>query len=149
MSVPLEKEEADQLMQYCRTRGLKFTHIKNETGRAVGSRSGKVKNWQAIWDKRDGVSKGFPDFAVITRNWRGQSSVVFIELKRIAGSKVSPEQREWVAALADAGIPAAVAYGALAAIRFIEQVEAGTWKRAPLDRMKPLVRDKKPNEEPF
>jgi hypothetical protein len=114
---PLEAEEADTLMQYMKLRGLKFTHIKNETGRALAG--GKVRNWKAVWDARDGVSAGFPDFAVVLPH----IGMVLIELKRLKGSNTSDAQLSWVEALNTCpGVEARVCKGADAAIAFIEEL---------------------------
>lgn len=110
---PTEASEARILMQYMKLKGYRFTHIKNETGRSVRGRNGQ--NWRAIWDKRDGVSKGFPDFAIIAKN-----QLIIIELKRKRGSTTSPEQKAWIADFQACGIPAAICKGADEAIAFIE-----------------------------
>lgn len=111
---PLEAAESRVLMQYMKLKGYKFTHIKNETGRAMSGK--RVKNWQAVWDSIDGVSKGFPDFMLIANGL-----LIAIELKRIKGSRTSPEQLGWIEALNEAGIPAEICLGADAAIKFIER----------------------------
>lgn len=111
--LPTEAQEARMLMQYMKLKGYLFTHIKNETGRSV--RGARGQNWRAIWDARDGVSKGFPDFAIVAH-----SQLIFIELKRKKGSSTSKEQRAWLAAISACGIPAAVCKGADEAIAFIE-----------------------------
>lgn len=71
---------------------------------------------QLARNKKMGVSKGFPDFLVITP----KSGPVFIELKRKKGGRVSKEQTEWLEALKSAGCPCAVCYGAKEAIEFLE-----------------------------
>jgi hypothetical protein len=116
--VPTEAQEAKDLMQYMRDEGYKFTHIKNETGRS--NASGHVKNWRAVWDKRDGVSKGFPDFAIVANN-----KLMFIELKRLKYSTTSQEQKDWIEAIKATGTPATIAKGAEEAIKFIEGVTNG------------------------
>lgn len=109
-AVPLEADEGKTLVAYLRVRGYKFTHIPNETGHDPYSRR------RAIRMKQQGTSKGFPDYIVITR--RG---VKAIELKRVKGSTVTPEQREWVQALTDAGLETRICKGAGEAIAFIEE----------------------------
>lgn len=126
--VPLESEEADTLMSYLRQRGLRFTHVKNETGRPDAS--GKVKNWKAIWDKKDGVSPGFPDFVIALP----QVGVAYIELKRTKDSKTSDEQLEWVDELnLCPGAEARVCKGAVVAIAFIEELSPSAIGKALLD----------------
>lgn len=112
---PLESAEARTLMQYMQLRKLKFTHIKNETGRPDSS--GKIRNWQAIYDKQDGVSAGFPDFAIVLP----KIGLLIIELKREKGGTVSPAQLEWIEALNGCpGVAAHVCKGAGASIECIE-----------------------------
>jgi VRR-NUC domain len=88
-----------------------FTHIANETG------SGRIAQLQGIRNKQQGMSKGFPDYLVIVN-----SKLLAIELKRVKGSRVSFEQKEWLAALSKAGIDAFISYGAQDAIDYIEQI---------------------------
>lgn len=127
LPVPLESQEADEFMAYLRERGLRFSHIKNEAGASM-KRDGK--NWKAIWDKRDGVSKGFPDFAIVLP----MIGLALVELKRIKGSVTSPEQLEWVDALNTCpGVEARVCKGAAAAIAFIEELSPSKYGAALLD----------------
>ena len=79
---PREDFEAARLVSYLKLRGWRFTHIANET------RSKR----QAIKNKSLGTSKGVPDYLILHPT-RG---VVFIELKRLRGGKVSAEQKEWI-----------------------------------------------------
>jgi len=112
--VPTEAEEARMLMQYMKLRHLKFTHIKNETGKPI--RGQRVRNWRAVWGAMDGVSPGFPDFLVIVND-----TMIAIELKRVKNSSVSNYQKEWIEALGAAGIPARICRGAEEAISFINE----------------------------
>lgn len=113
--IPTEAQESRLFMRAMKIRGYKFTHIKNETGRSHGGR--RVRNYRAMWDAVDGVSKGFPDFLVVAKN-----KVIVVEMKRIKGSSTSPEQKSWLEALNAAGIPSAVCKGAAEAIAFVEAV---------------------------
>lgn len=60
----------------------KFTHIANETPTNIV---------QAARLKRVGVRAGVPDYLLIVRK-----KLVFIEMKRAAGGRVSAEQQEWI-----------------------------------------------------
>lgn len=102
-------------MQYMKLRGLKFTHVKNETGRSA--RGSKVRNWKAVFDYQDGVSPGFPDFVVILPD-----RVICIELKRTKGGVVSQSQVDWLEALNEAGMGAYVCRGADEGIALIEKL---------------------------
>lgn len=113
---PLEAEEAHTAMQYMQARGLRFTHIKNEVG--VKDERGKIKNFRAVMDWKDGVSGGFPDFVVILPG----VGLLCPELKRKKGNKATAEQLEWIQALNQVpGVEARVCYGADELIEFIEQ----------------------------
>lgn len=61
----------------------KFTHVSNET--YTKYKSVKLKN------KRMGVNKGVPDMIIV-----GKGRVLFLELKKEKGGRVSVEQQEWV-----------------------------------------------------
>lgn len=112
---PLESEEAHTLMQYMHARGLKFTHVKNET--AMADKRGVIKNFRALMDYRDGVSPGFPDFIIVLP----RTGLLCIELKRKEGGKVSAAQTEWIDALNDCpGVESHVCYGADESIKLIE-----------------------------
>lgn len=56
--------------------------------------------------KATGQSKGVPDICVPA--WR-----LYIEMKRIKGGKLSPEQKEWLEYLENVGYSVIVGYGAL------------------------------------
>lgn len=116
LPVPLEAEEADTLMDYLHARGLKFTHIRNETG--FSDEQGKIKNFRALRDYQLGVSPGVPDFIIVLPT----IGLLFIELKRERGGRVSTAQRSWIEALNTVpGVQAEACEGAAAAIAFIER----------------------------
>lgn len=110
LPVPTEAEEARTLVAYLRLRGLKFTHIGNETGHSPEARR------RAIRLKQQGTSPGVPDYFILT-----PQGVIWIELKRTKGSTTSPQQRDWIAALNAAGTPAFIAKGAEEAIAIVER----------------------------
>lgn len=109
LPVPTEAQEAAVLVGYLRMKGYKFHHSPNETGSSADMRR------RAIRVKREGTSKGFPDYLIIVNN-----QLIAIELKRLKGSTTSPEQYEWITALMKAGIPAIICKGAKDAIDFVE-----------------------------
>lgn len=114
---PLEKEEAATAMAYMQMRGLRFTHIRNETADVRGD--GKVRNWRAVLDYKAGVSKGFPDFVIALPG----IGLLIVELKREKGNEASPEQLEWIEILNTVpGVEARVCKGAGELISFIEEL---------------------------
>lgn len=110
--VPTEAEECKILVAYLRVRNLTFTHIANETG------YGRHAKLMGIRNKQMGVSKGFPDYLVIVGG-----RLIAIEMKRVKGSTVSQEQKEWIEELNKAGIVAKICRGADDAIKFVQQFE--------------------------
>lgn len=109
--IPTEAQEAATLVAYLRVKGYKFTHIGNETGSSPEARR------RAIRLKRQGVSRGFPDYLILV-----PAGLVAVELKRTKGSTTTPEQREWIDALNSVGVPATIARGAEEAIKFVETI---------------------------
>ncbi len=69
--------------------------------------------------KAEGVQRGVPDiFLPVARHgYYG----LFVELKRVSGSRVEPEQKEWLAGLQENGYSVALCYGAEAAKEAIKQ----------------------------
>lgn len=106
MDVASEYAESVIFANWLRARGLTFSHIPNST--YTPSHAAKAKN------KAMGVSKGVPDYLILL-----PGRVVFVELKRRHGGRVSPEQLEWGEALVRSGAFFSVCYGALEAISFV------------------------------
>jgi hypothetical protein len=100
-----------EVASWLRVKGWRFHHSPNET--YTKSIKAKVKN------QRMGVSRGFPDFLVVTP----YDGLVFIELKRTKGGRTSPEQTAWIDALCVAGNVAQVCKGAAEAIKFLEDFQ--------------------------
>jgi len=81
---PLEDQEQLLLVNWLRMKGIRFHHSPNG-GHRHKATAGRLK--------AQGVSAGFPDLIIFPRS--GQS-VLFIELKRRSGGRVSDHQREWI-----------------------------------------------------
>lgn len=85
---PREDDECYALADYCRLRGLMFTHIPNETF---------TKSWGVrLKNKRLGVAKGVPDYMVLVPRADGRLFLIFIEMKRAKGGRTSREQVAWI-----------------------------------------------------
>lgn len=109
---PTEYEECLVFADYLRLKNLKFTHIANESGLPP-----RVAMIVGAKKKKMGVSRGVPDFMVIT-----PQGLVFVEMKRVSGGRASPEQLEWIDALNKLdGVEAKICKGAEIAIAFIEE----------------------------
>jgi hypothetical protein len=102
-TIPLESEEQVCCIEYLealKKKGNKvmYTSIPNST--YTPSWSVKRRN------KELGLRAGFPDLVIILNN------VLFhVELKRVKGGVLSPEQKEWIQALNEAGEYAHVCKG--------------------------------------
>lgn len=91
---PLEDLECYAFADWLHHTGLTFTHIANG-------------QWQPSWKQRIkysriGVRRGFPDYVVIIpqeRSIHSRALLLAIEMKRIKGGKVEPEQIEWQRAI--------------------------------------------------
>ncbi len=103
-----EAEEQATVIEFCELLHIPAVHIPNEGKRTLSSGRALVAM---------GLRKGFPDmFIPAARNgFHG----LFIELKRDVKSRVSEEQRNWLAYLNAQGYRAVVCYGADEAIEEI------------------------------
>jgi len=108
--IPTEHEEQCALVQYLELKKLKFTSIPNST---------YTKSWkQKAKNKAEGLRPGLPDLLVIVKD-----HLVFIEMKRVKGGRVSEHQETWIAALNDCkSVQAFVCYGADEAMNLIERL---------------------------
>ena len=109
-NVPLEKEEQQKLCKWLKTNKIK--HWANGLGVKLDY---DVKYMASL--RSQGHYKGIPDVTVLLPSGK----VIFIELKRIKGGVVSPEQKKWIKDLQDLGYPAKVCYGADEAIEFVKE----------------------------
>lgn len=105
-----EYQECQVFHRWLDLNHIKHTHIGNES--QIGGRAGAIRGAQL---KRIGQSKGFPDYLVIVNN-----KLIAIEMKREKGGKVSDEQRDWLDALAKAGVDSYVAHGANEAMEIVQ-----------------------------
>lgn len=104
--IPTEDEEQAAFVQYMRLKNIIHFRVPSET---------YTKSWaQKAKNKRLGVVKGVPDLFVINNR-----KLYAVEMKRIKGSVTSLEQKEWIKALNEVGVSAAVCKGAEEAIKFI------------------------------
>lgn len=96
-TTPLEADDCKALVQWMDFKGLKFSHVPSETF---------TKSWrQKTKNKQMGVRKGVPDYLIIIpadRSKTEKAEVVFLEVKREKGGRLSTEQKEWIAGLKEA-----------------------------------------------
>lgn len=108
-NVPLEKEEQQKLVKWLKANKIK--HWANGLGVKLDY---DVKYMASL--RSQGHYKGIADMTVLLPKGRA----IFIEMKRIKGGVVSPEQKKWIKDLQDLGYPAKVCYGADEAIEFVK-----------------------------
>jgi hypothetical protein len=72
---------------------------------------------QAVKCKRIGMKKGFPDISLPVP--RGEYHGLYIELKRVKGSRLGKEQLEWAGKLLDRGYCMALCKGYREAVKII------------------------------
>ena len=117
---PLESEEQQALFAWARLQERTYP----ELALLVHVPNGGLRNMpEAVRFKAEGVRKGFPDIMLPVA--RGGFHALAIELKRIRGGRVLPEQREWIDALTGQGWRSVVCRGADEARDEIEAYLAG------------------------
>lgn len=110
--IPLEEEEQMAVVGYLEALGYLYHASPN---------GGKRHIVTAMKLKRLGCKPGFPDIMVfepIMHNGTVTPGIA-IEMKRLKGGKVEPEQAQWIAKLSSRGWYAKVCCGAEEAIQFI------------------------------
>jgi len=114
LPVPTESEEQQSLFRYCSVELSRYpdldmlAHIPNE---------GKRTKTTGARLKREGLRRGYPDIVLDVP--RGEYHGLKIELKRRKGSKITPDQKEWIIKLNKQGYAAAFCYGWEQAWEFI------------------------------
>lgn len=114
-TTPLEEVEQANFVDWLELQNLKLSAIPNST--YTTSWNQKRKNY------RQGLRAGLPDMIVLIapeQSKDGEGYCLFIELKRLKGGKVSPEQQEWLDALNQTPVHAYLAKGCDAAIKIVE-----------------------------
>jgi hypothetical protein len=98
----LEKLDENAIIKWCKSQGYRAVKIPNELA---------IYNPTAIPREQ----KGFVDLLVF-----GNKKILFIELKKSKGGRVSPEQIEWQQYLQSQGHITTVAHGYDEAVEFIK-----------------------------
>jgi hypothetical protein len=91
---PKEIHEQRLLVKYLELKRLKFSSIPNSTW--TSSYAEKAKN------RAQGLRKGLPDMLVFLPAHKSvflEAKLIFIEMKRQKGGRVTPEQKEWIECL--------------------------------------------------
>ncbi len=108
-NTPTELYEQIRLCVWLDKRGIRYYAVPNGGWRTMG---------EAVKFKRSGVKAGVPDLCIPypVSPYHG----LYIELKRISGSKTSPEQLSWLEFLNDKRYYAVVAKGFDEAVKVVE-----------------------------
>jgi len=88
--VPTEFEEQVALFQLAQLYAHQFPELRFLNGSLNGVR---LTIGSAVKCKKIGMRKGYPDLFLPAR--RGEFPGLYIELKRVKGGRIEPEQREW------------------------------------------------------
>jgi len=106
MAVPTESQEQQALFEWVRWQEKAYP----ELGLLVHIPNGGYRNKrEAMRFKAEGVRRGFPDLLLPVA--RGGYHSLAIEIKRQKGGTVTPEQKEWLAALNQQGYLAIICNG--------------------------------------
>ncbi len=111
-----EEEEQKVIFQWARMMAGKYPEL--ELLHAIPNGGYRTKA-TAKKLKKTGLKRGVPDMCLPVA--RGKYHGLYIELKREAGGRVTPEQREWIERLNNEGYLAKVCRGSEEAIDTIEK----------------------------
>lgn len=119
-----ESEEQIAFVNYCEANNIivlstqngMYIPKKNDDGTKDFNHFGYIRRQKAM-----GLKKGFPDLIILHSNRSKTHEVFFIEMKRVKGGKLKPEQEEWIHRLDDAGYMVGIAHGCDAAIRVLNR----------------------------
>lgn len=100
---PTELQEQTIVVQYL--------ELLKQQGKILAYCGLPNNTWTKSWSQKrkqtqEGVKKGFPDLVVVTKD-----TVLFLEMKRIKGGVLSPEQKEWLSILPEKKTQSVVAKG--------------------------------------
>lgn len=113
--IPYEAEEQKQFINYCTAKGI--TVISTQNGIYAGNSTGRFGYFKKL--KELGLSKGVPDLIILARN--SSHEVLFLEMKRQNGGKLSEEQKEWISFLDESEYCVGVAKGCESAIKILDK----------------------------
>lgn len=111
-----ETSEQQAVMDWCRWNIGRYPELET-LHHTVNEGKRSVRNGAEL--KRMGMSAGFPDLSLHCA--KGIYHSLHIEMKKDAKSRVSKEQKAWIARLNKYGNLAVVCYGADAAISVLKQ----------------------------
>lgn len=115
--VPVLSESLEQqsLIKWATLKERQHPELANLYANANGGARNKITGARL---KKEGVKAGIPDLTFAWPSPQGHHGL-YIEMKRTVGGRVSPEQREWIARLQQAGYCVVVAHGWLEAVEML------------------------------
>lgn len=119
-NVPIEDDECIDFAKWLRKNNIPAAHIANES--RSSSKNAIIRGAKL---KKMGQSKGVWDYEIFVPIKGITGAVdcyqqIKIEMKRLKGGTVSPEQKQWGKVYELAGIPCKVCKGADEAIEFVK-----------------------------
>jgi hypothetical protein len=111
MAIPLEDQETKAVATWLRRKGYSWFHHSPNEARRTPRLGKKLKDM--------GMSPGFPDLMIFEVPEGASFYGVAIEMKRRNGGRITPEQAEWLAYLADFGWCTKVCRGAQEAMQYL------------------------------
>ena len=90
IAIPTEYAEQVDIFQRAQLYAKQYPELKFLNGSLNGVR---LTIGQAVKAKKAGMRKGYPDIQMPVK--RDKYSGLYIELKRIKGGRIEPEQRDW------------------------------------------------------
>lgn len=109
LTIPTEENDQIRLATWLDKNKIIFYHVPN---------GGSRHAWEAVKFKRMGTKRGVPDVCIPLAR-KGHHGL-YIELKRVSGGVVSPEQKEWMNKLTENGYFAQICNGFESAKQVIE-----------------------------
>jgi len=113
--IPTEHAEQSRLIRWARYRSATLPELRMLVSIPNGGLRSKTTG---ALIKAEGARAGFPDLGLLVQ--RHGYGALFIEMKRVKGGRVKPEQKEWHDRLQAQGYRVEVCYGAGEAMNIIE-----------------------------
>jgi len=123
-TTPKESEEQINFIKYCDLHRIKAISTQNGMYIPKKSDDGSKDFNHFAYIRRQkamGLRKGFPDIIIFAKNKSKTHEVLCLEMKRVEGGILKPEQEEWIQALDKDDYCVGIAYGCEAAIRVLRK----------------------------
>ena len=112
--VPSEHQEQCAVVQWLEWNNIDFFAVPNANAMSSENRTKAIRI--AVKQKKEGVKAGVSDLVIL-----GYKRVLFVEMKRVSGSAIQPEQIEWRDTCLGLGHEAVICKGAAQAVSVIKE----------------------------